>query len=413
MAELAANSLEEKQETGSVLPQPAEARPVTRLDVEVVQNFERFLELQHEWNAAMSRARISYPFVSHEWISAWWECFGSDKEMHIVVVRDHDSIMAIAPMMIVFHRMYGVRLRCLQLIYNWHAFRCDFIVCGGYDRVYEAIWNHILACRDQWQVVILPQVPSQSPTVPAICSLAQNQRFLTGRWQTSSPYLTLEGNWDEYFNSLARKHRSNLRNRFRRLERLGKVERRVISGGAALPAALAEGYKLEAKTWKGEEGTAISSVPELDAFYSKLARIAADRGWLRLQFLELGTRKIAFDYSLQYANSIYVLKSGYDPEFSPFSPYNLLSYENIRDAYQQGLNVYDFLGIDDDWKMRWTSTTRVHDWLYVFPRTARHGLLYYLKFRFFPRMNSLRPYRRVRDAALKTFQFLCGKGWET
>ena len=44
--------------------------------IELVTDFHRFLELESEWNAAVDRAGVTHPFLTHEWFRTWWECFG-------------------------------------------------------------------------------------------------------------------------------------------------------------------------------------------------------------------------------------------------------------------------------------------------------------------------------------------------
>jgi CelD/BcsL family acetyltransferase involved in cellulose biosynthesis len=234
--------------------------------------------------------------------------------------------------------------------------------------------------------------------------MAREDGLLTGCWpSTDSPYLTLAGTWDEYLAELDRKHRSNVRNRLNRLRKKGRVEMEVISRGADLGRSLQVGLDIEAKAWKGVAGTAIVRHPALLDFYRVLAKRTADRGWLRLSFLNVDGRPVAFDYSLEYANRLYVLKPGYDPEFAPYSPYNLLTCLKLQDAFQSGLIEYDFLGMKDDWKLSWTRATRPHCWLFIFSDELRGKLLHYAKFRLTPELRRHRLFRMLQSAGARMF----------
>jgi len=48
------------------------------------------------------------------------------------------------------------------------------------------------------------------------------------------------------------------------------------------------------------------------------------------------------------------------------------------------LREVDFLGDAEPWKLEWTSTTRPHDWLFVFGNTARARLVHTAKCRMLP-----------------------------
>jgi CelD/BcsL family acetyltransferase involved in cellulose biosynthesis len=234
--------------------------------------------------------------------------------------------------------------------------------------------------------------------------MAREDNFLVDCWpSTESPYLALTGTWDDYLRDLNGKHRSNIRNRLKRLRKTGNVEMEVVSKGSEMARSLETGFDMEAKAWKAEARTAILCHPDLLTFYREIALRAAERGWLRLNFLTVNARKIAFDYSLVYKNKLYVLKPGYDPEFAPFSPYNLLCYMKLQDAFESGLSEYDFLGMKDNWKLEWTGATRSHCWLYIFSDRLRTTLLHYAKFRLLPELKRFRLFRMLRDTGARMF----------
>lgn len=371
--------------------------PAARSSVEVVRDFESFLALEPEWTELADRNGTHNPFMRHEWIRIWWECFGHGKELHIVVVRHNGQVRAIAPLMLTRRSTCGLSLRRLEFISNSHTPRCDFILDGEPDEAYDAIWDH-LARAPEWQVAILPQLPAESRTPAAIAALARRDGFLTGAWHAAdAPFVRICGSWEGYSDRLTRKHRANMRNRFNRLNRLGPVQMEVVSSGADLDGALQTGLAIEAKAWKGRAGTAVLSRPDVRTFYERFARAAARAGWLRLHFLEVNGSKIAFDYSLQYRNRLYVLKTGYDPDFATYSPYNSLCWMKLRDAHARGLEEYDFLGTNDRWKMDWADATRHHLWLFVFSGALTGRLLHRAKFQVIPALNRSPLLRSLRD----------------
>lgn len=358
--------------------------------VEIVADYQSFLDLEPVWNRLIEEAGIDHPFLTHEWIRVWWECFGAGKQLNILVVKAGRATVAIAPLMLTHGWMYGCRVRRLQFIANVHTPRMDFIVSRWPKDAYRAIWDCLASQMAQWDVLELSQVDADSKTLEELPRLASEDGLRIGRWgPVSSPYLPLLGTWDSYLKCLSGKHRSNLRNRLKRLNTLGQVELKVVSSGEQLGSDLEEGLQIEAAAWKGKAGTAILCRPELHRFYAKFAQIAAQRGWLRLQFLTLNGRRIAFHYCLRYKNNHFLLKPGYDPNYAPYSPSNLLCYFVLRDAFENGLSNYEFLGTTDPWKSEWTGTAKPHLWLFIFSSTLRARLLYSAKFRIAPHLKRL------------------------
>jgi CelD/BcsL family acetyltransferase involved in cellulose biosynthesis len=354
-------------------------------EVETVSDTAALHALAPAWTRLLEAAGVDHPFLAHEWIVTWWECFGLGHLLHVLVVKAAGQVVAIAPLMVLRQRLYGLRVRQLQLIANVHAQRADFIVARGAEGAYRAIWERLRTQQALWDLMVLPQLPEGSPTLDRVPRLAERDGLPWGAWRSAdSPWIRVEGTWEDYERGLARKHRSNLRNRMKRLRELGAVEMEVVTGGARLDQDLDEGLALEAAAWKGDAGTAIRCHPDLVRFYGRLAERTAEQGWLRLQFLTVGGRRIAFAYALCFKDALFLLKPGYDPAYAAYSPSNLLCMLVLREAFASSVRAYDLLGANDTWKRDWTDEARAHSWLFVFGRGARARLLYLAKFRLLP-----------------------------
>jgi CelD/BcsL family acetyltransferase involved in cellulose biosynthesis len=360
------------------------------LTTEVVSDYETFVRLQPEWNDVARRAQASSPFLLHEWFRTWWDSFGTGHTLQVVIARDGDGIVGIAPLMVEQVHMYGLPIRRLDLLHNDHTPRADWIVDRSAPSAYAALWNALQETRGRWDLLQLSRLPHDSPTLPAIAGLARRDGCLTGTWRGDvSPYLTLSGSCDSYLASLPAKFRSNLRNRLSRLTRIGEPRLEIVDrvgDGQACEDAM----RLEASGWKAHAHTSIASSAPVQRFYRLLAERAAARGWLRLLFLTVGGRRIATSYAACLDGTLFLVKTGYDPEFSACAPFKVLTYLAIQHAYAEGLREIDFLGDTEAWKLEWTDTSRPHDWLFVFADTIRARLLHSLKFQVAPELKRWR-----------------------
>jgi CelD/BcsL family acetyltransferase involved in cellulose biosynthesis len=372
------------------------------LTVEAVTDEAGFRALEPAWNRLADDAGLEHPFLRHAWVAAWWSAFGAGAELHVVLVHDGRRLIALAPLMLSRCRMYGVSVRRLSFLANDHAPRFDVLVLERHAEVYRALWEHVVGVPG-WDVLQLADVPRGSRTLDELTRLAEADGFPTGVWPSlESPYVPVRGSWDDYQRCLKPKHRSNLRNRLRRLERLGPVSLEVVDGGEALPAALEDGLRLESSGWKREAGTAILCLADVQAFYRGLAESAAREGWLRLFFLRAGDARVAFEFDLLCAGRLYVLKLGHDPEYAAYSPQNLLCSLVLREAFSAGLAEFDFTGPGEDWKREWTRETRAHAWLFAFRPKLRMRALHYMKFVLRPALC-----RRPLGAALRAAALRC------
>jgi CelD/BcsL family acetyltransferase involved in cellulose biosynthesis len=374
-------------------------RPGARIDI--VRDDEQFVALESEWNDAVERASVPHPFLRHEWVRTWWDSFGrsthsarsgrTDRQLHIIVVREGGRIAGIAPLMRETTTSYGLSIKRLALLANDHTPRTDFVVAGNAAEVYAAIWNTLRDGMDQWDVVQLTQLLKGSATGAAMTRFAADNALPVGTWKsTDSPYLELAGTWDSYWGALPAKFRSNVRNRLSRLKQIGEPELEILSEKAAITGAFDDAWRLEASGWKDQEGTSITSDPAVRRFYTLLAERAIDRGWLRLMFLTVGRQRIAVSYSAVHDGRLFLLKTGHDRDFHTCSPFKLLTYLAAQHGYANGLREIDFLGDTEPWKQEWTPASRAHDWVYLFSNSRRARLLHSIKFQMAPEIRKWR-----------------------
>ncbi len=376
--------------------------------VEVVTTYQEFLNLKPIWDALVAEANPGWPFIGHDWVCAWWDAFGPVQKLHILLIRANGLPVAIVPLMLRRRLLCGIPVRQLQFIWNVYVERCDFIVGRWPQAAYRAALTHLLNNAKDWDLLLLHQLPESSPTIAELRRLGSEQGIrLETRRSAASPYLPISGTWQDYQSSLNAKHRSNLRNRHKRLKQLGRVAIEVITSSEAVAQALEDGFRLEAAAWKGRAGSAIGSCPKTRHYYTRLAQAAAQRGLLRLCFLTLDGARIAFGYFIEQGNKLYLLKPGYDPSYAAYSPSNLLCDLVLRDAFDRQVSEIDFLGLEDPWKLQWTKHLRSHYWLYAFPNRPKSRFVHWLRFRLQPALGRLQFLRTLCEAALNHLTDAC------
>ena len=216
---------------------------------------------------AALRAGLTHPFLRHEWLRTWWECFGAGGRLHIVIVRAGGRIAAIAPLMSETVWMYGLPIRRLRLLHNDHTPRADFIVADRPDESYRAMWTALRQSSGGWDVLQLGQLPQQTATGPAMRALAKADGYESGVWHSgSAPYLELNGTWEQYVGGLTGKFRQNLRNRLSNLTKHGQPVLETLDDTESILAGREDAFRLEASGWKTEAGTSVTADPDVHRF---------------------------------------------------------------------------------------------------------------------------------------------------
>jgi CelD/BcsL family acetyltransferase involved in cellulose biosynthesis len=375
---------------------------MTPLHVHAIRDAAGLMAIKPEWDQLVERAEPSQPFLSHDWVWTWWECFGADKELCVLAVRAGGNLIALAPLMRTHVRMYGVPVWRLQFIANVHTPRFDLVVAERREEACVAILEYLHAYEMPWDILMLPELPGSSPTLGVLRRLAVTRLLRTGEWSAgASPVISLRGTFESYRASRSTKRRAGLRRRLRRLESLGTVSMEVTDADD-LALALDDAFRIEAASWKGTAGTAIVHDEEVKRFYEAIAARACASKSIRLVFLNVGGKRIAFGYCLKAGGTLFLLKTGYDPAYATYSPFNVLMLFIIEDGFEDGLEAFDLLGCEDPWKLDWTEERTERCWLFLHRNTLRALAVYYLKFVLAPLV------RKARAAAERTRAFEIG-----
>ena len=67
--------------------------------VDVIDNVDRFGALRAEWIDLLQNSSSHNPFLSWEWLHAWWTHLGESRRLQILTVRDDDGrLVGVAPL---------------------------------------------------------------------------------------------------------------------------------------------------------------------------------------------------------------------------------------------------------------------------------------------------------------------------
>lgn len=299
--------------------------------------------LEAEWDDLALRSG-SLPFARPGWTRAWAGAF--DRPLLVATVRRGAALVAALPVI--------VRARSITTAADWHVPEI------------EAVWADARALDDLASFFVEGRgratgdfVPAGGPTAAALLEAFGRAGFrLRARPRLSSPYVDFGDGWDAFADSLSTKKWRELRRRRRRLEEEGEVVFDTGDGATDLDHRLGEGFAVEGSGWKADRGTAVASDRQVGRFYRAVARWAASEGMLRLSFLRVDGRAIAFDLAVVDGEREWLLKTGFDPDWAKFSPGSLLRAEALRTAFDDKVLRYEFAGASEPWKMEWTTATR-------------------------------------------------------
>jgi CelD/BcsL family acetyltransferase involved in cellulose biosynthesis len=328
--------------------------------IQVCASAEQLAQLRGPWNALLAKAAENTPFLTHEWITAWWRAFGSGSSMYVITAWQEDELVAVAPLAYTKQHMLGATRSVVTFMANEYSNRANFIVGHAPRAALEAILDHLLTSAPPWDLLQMEPVDEDSPVTQAFLKILADRSQAFGIEDSlRSPYLRLPATWAGVKEGLSPSFRKTLDRKLRKSKQLGASLRvRFLTD-----PDLTEAFDIAAQSWQHAKGTSIASTACLRQFYRELA---AARNWSQLTILELDGKPISFEYDLLYERVLYNLKLGYRLQFAALSPGLVLQATVLQHAVEDGVRQYDFMGSDEDYKRHWSQTVRIHRRVVVF-----------------------------------------------
>lgn len=347
-----------------------------------INDLSTFMAFKDQWNKLVEKTSDE-PFYRHEFIYNWIHSFTNNIEIKILMSFDrNDNLVAALPLMRERGSLLGFPIRQLASTANSHSCRFDLIAEDG-ESAGQKFFAY-LAQDKSWDVLKIIDVMDDA-NAWHLYHAAEKAKFLVGTWQSQlSPYLIFPNSFDKLLETMSGGFNANLRRRFRKLEKIGPFSIECVASGEHLYNFLQKSFAIEQNGWKGQKGTAIAQDNNTYNFYTKLAYTAAQDNRLLMYFLKLNNKSIAFMYGLAYRGIYYIMKLGYEESFKDCSPGLILLSEIMKDCISQGFKGCDFLGSNDEWKLKWTTNVHPHNWLFIFRNNSLGNILYKAKFNLIP-----------------------------
>jgi CelD/BcsL family acetyltransferase involved in cellulose biosynthesis len=333
--------------------------------VEVIEGLDGFARLAPQWNALLRASQADCPFLTQEWLEAWWRHLGASRRLQLVSVRDHDELIAIAPLFVAPGPL-GMfsRFEFLGTGYAGSDY-LDVIVRRGRER--ESLQALAGAIRTRKYALRLTHLPATSLASRLAGSLAEDGWTVRAAEGGLCAVVPLAGHsWDSYLRSLGASHRANVRRRQRALAAQFKVQFQAVTTQPALQEALTALKAFHA--WRfGTRGSTAFLTPGLREFHHDATARALAAGWLRMYVLRLDDAPAAVMYGFLYNHRFYFYQHGFDAQYEPFSVGLVLMTLTLRAAIEEGAVEFDMLYGTEKYKALWATEYRPLVQLQIFP----------------------------------------------
>ena len=313
---------------------------------------------------------------THQWVSSLLEAHFENVDKLLLLVKNNmDNPIAIIPFYIQVEKVKGLKLKIFRPISSFYSTHGGLLVSKQLENVLVRIFR-FLNKYSKWDAFECC-VESNSDLEASLYNVAEKFSYkVISKKYESAPFLSLNENLETFIASRSRNFRSNLKRKEKKLKSAGDLTLNIYSKLYEVEKALEEIFRIEKRSWKVMEGSAMTSDKNKKKLYSILAMKCAENGWLRIYILSIDGKPIAFDYGLLFKKRYSMLKTSYDENFKKLSPGVVLRWYVIKDLFKIKSIEHDFLWGSEPYKLQWCNGVRKHNIIFVYNRHVKSRFIY-------------------------------------
>jgi CelD/BcsL family acetyltransferase involved in cellulose biosynthesis len=327
------------------------------VQLEVIDDPATLARCRAAWEALLGRSAANQPTVSPLWLLPWWRVFGAGRRLRVVVVRDGDRVVGMAPLLRRRHRYGGlVPFRRLELLGSGEDEADE--ICSDYlgviaetgrePEVAAALAGGLMdGALGGWDELVMARMDGET-ALPQLLSEALTARGVKAQVAAagSARYLPLPRTWEQLLGSLGSSSRYVIKRSLRDFAAWTSGEARVLRARTA--EELAEGMRvlraLHACRWQSVGEPSLFDSAPFAAFHQAVMPALLAAGALDLRWLMLRGRPLAAQYNVVWNGKVQFYQGGRAMDLpNGIRPGMVLHLDAIRSAIAEGHREYDFL----------------------------------------------------------------------
>lgn len=318
--------------------------------------------LEEDWRRLEHLDSRATLYQTWEWNAAWWSCFKRRKRARILVIREGGRIIAIAPFYTSRH--LGLPVRRLAFFGTGVSDYLDILAADRHRDMAARLVLETLSRSSGFELADLQQLRPGAALLIAARSWDCPCEVLP---QEPCPYLPLEPAWERQIAAFNKKLRQNIGYHERLIERTFSDHSWTLCTEESLEVGMTALFALHQSRWKARLLPGVLGSVRTQRFHRIIARQFARLGSLRLHLLRLEESPAAALYCFCFKGRTYYYLGGFDPQWSKYSLGTILTARAIRQAIEDGCDVFDFLRGAEPYKYRWTSAEELNSRLLLAP----------------------------------------------
>ena len=366
------------------------------LTLRVCRTPEEVTSLASDWRQLDEAAVARSPFLTWEWLSAWWSHCRGAAEPAVVAAYDGATMVGAVPLVRRRRQYYRVPVIELAFMGDPASDRQFFLDRTADGSATDAIWQFLLTNPLRVHLLSLEQVPEESRTALRAAALADGPSLEVA---SRLPFIAIKEDWATFEKGLSRKFRSEMRTRPKVFEAAGPWRLEHVRG-SAVAAWVPRLAEVEVASHKMEGNRAFLAAEAHRALLTEFAAASSSsRVECIVSLLIVNEVVEAYLYGFIYDGKYHAYNMAFLSTLAKGSPGKYLMHETIHFVFDSGCREFDFLRGESYMKDKWDPALRANVRIVYFYPGPRGALLRWLVFRLRPAIKRWREKRTEQPAA--------------
>lgn len=321
------------------------------MKVVTVHRIEELADYKGVWEKILDDNHNDNPFLTYDWVVRWWNFFGKEHELLVVLVFKDKEVVGICPFMITKKRVFHE----VNFIGYGRASYMDLIMKSELrNEVIRAVAEFCFHLGKRF-VFHLHGMREDSPNLLLLkeALIASKVRFFT-KSIVSRFISTSDKDFDQYYKSRCTHDSIRIIKKIeKRLSEMGSIEWKKLSEDT-----IDNIFLLHEKRWlKKNDGNGFAKGRAKEFFTSLALEKSMDYLKVHVYSLNFSNRIIGFSYGLECGGKFLFYRIAHDDDFAVFAPGKIVTKLSIKDCFHNGLKVFDFSTGYERYKAEWTDET--------------------------------------------------------
>jgi CelD/BcsL family acetyltransferase involved in cellulose biosynthesis len=334
------------------------------IQIKEICTIEAFAKLRDDWNELLCRNNNRYFQFSFDWLYTWAKYASHDNEFLILTFWKSDKLIAIIPLTRLKYKTLNILpINTFTFLSNNFCDHSDLMLSENTEEVIELFLKYLKTNSTQWDRIIFKNIPEYSLSVSLLPAALDKMKFTYTLPDFKKYYYidTRNRTFQDYYSTdtskkFVRRDLNRITNMFGREGNFSIVRPFIDSSGMNLEESFQAIMSMHIDRQNDLKRTSMYEETPKKTFIREIYEFFHKKNELDITFLKFNEKLISYAVAFIINKQYFWWNTGFDTEYSKYSPTKLLLYHLIESCFERKLEMFSFMRGESEYKEKWTKT---------------------------------------------------------